>query len=138
MFPAAVQYMIHAGELIFNECKNGSVCLLFSLLAASLHPSFISLILSLQRNNLACVGTKTTPESHVNLAFYRTGQDLAKTSPLWATRGKLWTGPPGLSRERWDFWRGRFEEAAESEENVAEKTKKTAGTAVRLMAHAEA
>ncbi|CAF9939346.1 MAG: hypothetical protein HETSPECPRED_001559 [Heterodermia speciosa] len=87
--PAAAQYMIHAGELIFNECKNG------------------------------------------------TGQDLAKTSPLWATRGKLWTGPPGLSRERWNFWRGRFEEAAESEENVAEETKKTAGTAVRAMAHAE-
>ena len=27
--PAAAQYMIHAGELIFNECENGSVCLLF-------------------------------------------------------------------------------------------------------------
>ena len=27
--PAAAQYMIHAGELILNECKNGSVCLPF-------------------------------------------------------------------------------------------------------------
>ncbi|KAI4124774.1 MAG: hypothetical protein LQ338_004633 [Usnochroma carphineum] len=88
--PAAAQYMIHAGELVFNECKKG------------------------------------------------TGQDLATTSPLWATRGKLWTGPPGLSRERWDFWKGRFEEAAESEENIAEETKKTARTAVRAMAHVEA
>ena len=102
------------------------------------HPSFHFIIPPTETNILA-FAKKDNPKVMINLtAFHRAGRDLATTSPLWATRGKLWTGPPGLSRERWDFWKGRFEEAAESEDNIAEETKRTAATAGRAMAHVEA
>lgn len=66
----------------------------------------------------------------------RTGQNRASESPLWATRGKLWTKQPGLSRERWDFWRTRFKEISESDD-VANTTAKDADTAVRTMIEVE-
>lgn len=86
--PAAAQYMIHAGDLFFDECNKG------------------------------------------------TGQNRASESPLWATRGKLWTKQPGLSRERWDFWSSRFKEISRSD-NVADATAKDADTAVRAMIEVE-
>ena len=61
--PAAAQYMIHAGELIFNECKNGSVCLLFR--SRCVPPAVIHFVIPrIQRSNLAFVGTKNNLESH--------------------------------------------------------------------------
>lgn len=66
----------------------------------------------------------------------RTGQNRASESPLWATRGKLWTKQPGLSRERWDFWSSRFKEISRSD-NVADATAKDADTAVRAMIEVE-
>jgi len=70
----------------------------------------------------------TPPPPH-----HRTGQALAPTSPLWATRGKLWTGQPGLSRSRWDFWKTRFEAAAGEPGNTSAETRKIARLAERAM-----
>ena len=63
----------------------------------------------------------------------RTGRDLAANSPLWATRGKLWTGKPGYSRERWDFWKSRFFEAAARTSDLDEETKKISRSAAQAM-----
>lgn len=66
----------------------------------------------------------------------RTGQNLAAQSPLWATKGKLWSKQPGLSLDRWYFWKSRFKEIAGSD-NVAHATAIYADTAMRAMTAVE-
>lgn len=52
--PAAAQYMIHAGEVVFNQCEKGSVRLLsFPLPAASPYSSFVILSLACETNKSA-------------------------------------------------------------------------------------
>lgn len=79
---------------------------------------------SLRTNNLPNLLTQLTHPR-------RLGHDLAEKSPLWATRGKNWTGTAGMSLERWDFWKGRFQAVASSE--AREENKKIAQTAVGAM-----
>ena len=63
--------------------------------------------------------------------MHSVGQDLAETSPLFATRGRDWTGSAGLSGERWRFWKTKF--AAVETHAAAEETKLAARTAIRSM-----
>ena len=51
-------------------------------------------------------------------------------SPLWATRGRSWSGEAGFSVERWRYWKIRF---AAIESGNDDEIKKIAETAVRAM-----
>ncbi|KAI9666518.1 MAG: hypothetical protein M1821_004454 [Bathelium mastoideum] len=57
-------------------------------------------------------------------------------SPIWSTRGKLWTGKSALSKDRWYFWKNRLLNT-KLEDEVKESTKLVSGSAVRAMIIAE-
>ncbi len=58
----------------------------------------------------------------------RLGQDIAMTSPLWATRGMKWTGTADLSREQWSLWKNSFEAIQSS--TTSKETREIVRTAV--------
>ncbi len=147
--PAAAQYMIHAGELFFKESNKGSVdfqkrtwILLFCLPPQTLSHVFSES--TKKRAPLEIMPTNPLQSPNYFMLFSRsltfvlgrTGQTLAAQSPLWATKGQLWSKQPGLSRDRWDFWKSRFKEIAGSDK-VAHATAIDADTAMRAMTAVE-
>lgn len=62
-----------------------------------------------------------------------TGQDKAANSPVWQSRGPLWTTEHlAYNEQRWEFWRKQFTEL-EKEESLDEAVRKIAGLAKRTM-----
>ena len=80
------------------------------------------------------VGDKIT-DAHFRYGHNLFGDHLRDKGVLWNIKGPLFTGEPGLTRQRWDFWRSRLQ-AMESS-GATRETKQVALAAVQAMSHVE-